>query len=493
MWEYVEMVEDCIFDTVIKNGTVVDGSGGSRFKSDVGIKNNRIKAIGDLSRARSGLKINAANRIVAPGFIDVHTHDDRVLLAKPTMDMKISQGVTSVVVGNCGISLAPLVADNPPPPLDLIAEAGACRYSTFDQFLQEVEGAPAAVNAAFLVGHSTLRVGTMDSLDRAASSTEIKKMRSLLEEGLTAGAIGFSTGLFYKPAIMAPTEEVIEIASALTAHRARYVTHMRNESDHVIRSLDETFRIGSESRSPVIVSHHKVQGKNNFGRSVETLNHIDGHLHGHHHGIAFDVYPYVASSTVLKEDSIRLSERVLITWSKARPDLAGRELSDIAEELGCDIFSAAAQLQPAGAVYFAMAEEDVQRILSHPNAMIGSDGLPHDEHPHPRLWGTFPRVLGHYCRDLKLFSLEEAVRRMTGYSAETFGLIDRGVVKTGAFADITIFNEDTVLDRATFDKPMTPASGIDTVMVNGSIVWEHGCATGHRPGHVLRHGGARPN
>lgn len=487
------MVEDGFFDTVIQNGTIVDGSGDSRFQSDIGIKNNRIQAMGDLSMSKSGRKINAANRIVAPGFIDVHTHDDRVLLAKPTMDMKISQGVTSVIVGNCGISLAPLVADNPPPPLDLIAEAGACRYSTFDQFLQEVEGAPAAVNAAFLVGHSTLRVGTMDSLDRAASLTEIKKMRSLLEEGLTAGAIGFSTGLFYKPAMMAPTEEVIEIASALKAHKARYVTHMRNESDHVIQSLDETFRIGSEARSPVIVSHHKVQGKNNFGRSVETLNHIDDHLHGHHHGIAFDVYPYVASSTVLKEDSIRLSERVLITWSKSRPDLAGRELSDIADELGCDIFSAAAQLQPAGAVYFAMAEEDVQRILSHPNAMIGSDGLPHDEHPHPRLWGTFPRVLGHYCRDLKLFSLEEAIRRMTGYSAETFGLIDRGVLKEGAFADITIFDEDTVLDRATFDKPMTPAAGIDTVMVNGSVVWEHGCATGNRPGHVLRHGGNRPN
>ena len=389
------MVEDGFFDTVIQNGIIVDGSGESRFQSDIGIKNNRIQAMGDLSMSKSGRQINAANRIVAPGFIDVHTHDDRVLLAKPTMDMKISQGVTSVIVGNCGISLAPLVADNPPPPLDLIAEAGACRYSTFDQFLQEVEGAPAAVNAAFLVGHSTLRVGTMDSLDRAASLTEIKKMRSLLEEGLTAGAIGFSTGLFYKPAMMAPTEEVIEIASALKAHKARYVTHMRNESDHVIQSLDETFRIGSEARSPVIVSHHKVQGKNNFGRSVETLNHIDDHLHGHHHGIAFDVYPYVASSTVLKEDSIRLSERVLITWSKSRPDLAGRELSDIADELGCDIFSAAAQLQPAGAVYFAMAEEDVQRILSHPNAMIGSDGLPHDEHPHPRLWGTFHRVLGH--------------------------------------------------------------------------------------------------
>ena len=168
------------FDTIIHGGTIVDGSGNDRFKCDVGIKNNRIQAVSDLSRAQSGHKINAANKIVAPGFIDVHTHDDRVILANPTMDMKISQGVTSVVVGNCGISLAPLVADNPPPPLDLIAEAGACRYSTFEEFLMEVEGAPPAVNAAFLVGHSTLRVATMDSLDRAASAAEIKKMRSLL-------------------------------------------------------------------------------------------------------------------------------------------------------------------------------------------------------------------------------------------------------------------------------------------------------------------------
>ena len=479
------------FDTIIKGGSVIDGSGKIRFKSDVGIKNDKIAAIGDLKNTTTGRTIDASNRVVAPGFIDVHTHDDRVILTKPTMDMKISQGVTSVVVGNCGISLAPLIANNPPPPLDLIAEEGACRYSTFEEFLLDVEGSPPAVNSAFLVGHSTLRVATMDSLDRAASSGEIKKMRSLLEESLSAGAIGFSTGLFYKPAIMAPTEEVIEIARALHAYKARYVTHMRNESDHVIRSLDETFRIGAESLSPVIVSHHKVQGKNNFGRSTETLAHIDNHLDGHHHGIAFDVYPYVASSTVLKEDSIKLSERVLITWSKARPDLAGRELTDIADELNCDIFKAADQLQPAGAVYFAMAEEDVQRILSHPNAMIGSDGLPHDEHPHPRLWGTFPRVLGHYCRDLKLFSLEEAVRRMTGYSAETFGLIDRGIIRPGAFADITIFNEDTVLDRATFDKPTTPAAGIETVFVNGRVVWEHGAATGNRPGHVLRHGGKR--
>jgi N-acyl-D-amino-acid deacylase len=477
-------------DIVIRNGLVVDGTGADRVRADVAIKDDRIVAVGALNRVSAGREIDASRRIVAPGFIDVHTHDDRALLANPSMDMKVSQGVTSVVVGNCGISLAPLIAEAPPPPLDLIGAEGAYRYDTFDAFLREVEAAPATVNAAFLVGHSTLRVATMDSLDRAATAREITAMRGKLEEGLSAGAIGLSTGLFYKPAAMAPTEEVIAIAQALKAHGARYVTHMRDESDHVIRSLDETFRIGRESRSPVVVSHHKVQGKHNVGRSRETLAHFDKHIGGHdHHGIAFDVYPYMASSTVLKADSIKVSKKVLVTWSKTRPELAGRELSDIAEELGCDIYEAAERLQPAGAVYFAMDEEDVQRILSHPNAMFGSDGLPHDEHPHPRLWGTFPRILGHYCRELKLFSLEEAVRRMTGYSAETFGLVDRGVIRPGAFADITIFDEDKILDGATFDAPKTPAIGIDMVLVNGRPVWQSGAETGARPGRALRHGG----
>ena len=476
------------FDVIIRGGPVIDGSGSDRFPADIGIVDDKIKAIGPLMEADGGRVIDATNKIVAPGFIDVHTHDDRILLAKPSMDMKVSQGVTSVVVGNCGISLAPLVAEDPPPPLDLIAEPGECRFATFSEFLGAFDDGPAAVNAAFLVGHSTLRVGVMDSLDRAASSREINKMRTLLDEGLSSGAIGFSTGLFYKPAFMAPTEEVIEIASALKSHNARYVTHMRDEGDHVIRSLEETFQIGREATSPVIVSHHKVHGRSNFGRSKETLACFDKHLSGHHHGIAFDVYPYIASSTVLKNDSIQVAERVLITWSKARPELAGRELSDIAEELNCDIYEAAAQLQPAGAIYFAMSEEDVQRILKHPHAMIGSDGLPHDEHPHPRLWGTFPRVLGHYCRDLKLFPLEEAVRRMTGFSAETFGLKNRGELREDFFADVTIFDEDNVLDAADFECPTRPAKGIEYVLVNGRAVWENGTATGNRPGRALRHG-----
>ena len=482
------MAENTSCDVLIQGGEVIDGTGRDRFRADVAVSDDRIVAVGALSGIAAGRVIDASNRVVAPGFIDVHTHDDRALLSNPLMEMKVSQGVTSVVVGNCGISLAPLQSDHLPPPLDLLGDADDYRYPSFDSFLRAVEADPPAVNGVFLVGHSTLRVGTMDSLDRAADATEIMAMRTMLEEGLEAGAAGFSTGLFYRPAIMAPTEEVVAIAAALEAHGARYVTHMRDEGDHVIRSLDETFRIGREARSPVIVSHHKVHGRDQFGRSRETLAHFDAHMAGHNHGIAFDVYPYVASSTVLKEDSIAVAERVLITWSKAHPEFAGRELSDIADEFGCDIHEAAARLQPAGAVYFAMAEEDVQRILSHPRAMIGSDGLPHDEHPHPRLWGTFPRVLGHYCRELKLFPLEEAVRRMTGYSAQTFGLVDRGTIRVGALADITVFDADTVLDRATFDDPAVAAAGIDFVMVNGRVVREAGAQTGVRSGRVLRHG-----
>lgn len=474
------------YDMVLKGGTVVDGTGAPRRRADVGLRDDRIAAVGDLSAAEADRTVDASNRIVAPGFIDVHTHDDRALLSNPDFDMKVSQGVTTVVVGNCGVSLAPLVCENPPPPLDLIGDGHWYKFATVDAFLGEVEKAPAAVNAAFLVGHSTLRVASMDRLDRAASTDEIKRMRGLLEEGLGAGAIGFSTGLFYAPAAKAPTAEVIEISKTLKAFGARYVTHMRNEGDQVLDSLEETFTIGREADVPVIVSHHKVHGKQNFGRTRETLACFEKHMH--HQDIGLDVYPYMASSTVLKADSIAYAEKVLITWSKARPDLAGRELSQIAAELGCDIYEAAARLQPAGAIYFSMNEEDVQRILKFPHAMIGSDGLPHDEHPHPRLWGTFPRVLGHYCRDLGLFPLEEAVRRMTGLSAQKFGLKGRGRIAEGCYADICVFDEKTVLDTASFEKPMTPAAGIDHVFVNGREVWRAGGHTGNRPGRALRRG-----
>jgi N-acyl-D-amino-acid deacylase len=235
---------------------------------------------------------------------------------------------------------------------------------------------------------------------------------------------------------------------------------------------------------PVVISHHKTIGRENFGRTAETLPVIAAAMQRQEVGL--DAYPYIASSTVLSAAQAERSLKVLVTWSRSAPEQAGRELSAIAADWGVSQKEAADRLQPAGAVYWTMDEADVQRVLRFAHTMIGSDGLPHDSHPHPRLWGAFPRVLGHYSRELGLFGLEEAVRRMTGLSAARFGLIGRGVLAAGAYADITVFDPDTVADRATFEAPMTPAAGIEHVFVNGRPVWTGGKPTGERPGRALR-------
>jgi len=235
---------------------------------------------------------------------------------------------------------------------------------------------------------------------------------------------------------------------------------------------------------PVVISHHKTIGRENFGRTAATLPVIAAAIACQEVGL--DAYPYVASSTVLSAAQAERALKVLVTWSKSAPEQAGRELSAIAADWGVSDKEAVARLQPAGAVYWTMDEGDVQRVLRFEHTMIGSDGLPHDSHPHPRLWGAFPRVLGHYCRDLGLFSLEEAVRRMTGLSAARFGLSSRGVLAIGAYADITVFDSTTVADRATFEAPTTPAAGIEHVFVNGRRVWTEGKPTGERPGRALR-------
>jgi N-acyl-D-amino-acid deacylase len=415
----------------------------------------------------------------------VHTHDDRALFATPEMAAKASQGVTTVVTGNCGISLAPLSIDHaPPPPLDLIGDAADYRYGRFADYLMALDRSPAAINAACLVGHSTLRVGTMTALDRPAEAAEIGRMRELLQEALDAGAIGMSSGLAYAPAEHAPPSEIEALAAMLHPAGALYTTHMRNEGDRVLDSLEESFAVGRAAGVPVVISHHKTIGRQNFGRTAQTLPVIAAALTGQEIGL--DAYPYIASSTVLTAGQAERATKVLVTWSKSAPEQAGRELSAIAADWGVGPKAAVDRLQPAGAIYWMMDEADVQRVLGFPHTMIGSDGLPHDFHPHPRLWGTFPRVLGHYCRDLGLFELEEAVRKMTGLPAARFGLSGRGQVAAGTYADITVFDPVTVIDRATFEKPITPAAGIEHVFVNGRPVWAEGKPTGDRPGRALR-------
>jgi N-acyl-D-amino-acid deacylase len=470
---------------ILRGGEVIDGSGRTRFRADVMIKGDRIAEIGTVARTAGAHEIDVTGRIVAPGFIDVHTHDDRALFATPEMAAKASQGVTTVVTGNCGISLAPLSIDHaPPPPLDLIGDAADYRYGRFADYLDALDRTPAAINAACLAGHSTLRVGAMSALDRPANGAEIGRMGELLQEALDAGAVGMSTGLAYAPAEHAPPAEIEALAALLRPAGALYTTHMRNEGDRVIDSLEESFAVGRAAGVPVVISHHKTIGRQNFGRTAQTLPVIAAALAGQEIGL--DAYPYIASSTVLTASQAERATKVLVTWSKSAPEQAGRELSAIAADWGVGPKAAVDRLQPAGAIYWMMDEADVQRVLGFPHTMIGSDGLPHDFHPHPRLWGTFPRVLGHYCRDLGLFELEEAVRKTTGLPAARFGLSGRGKLAAGAYADITVFDPATVIDRATFEKPIAPAAGIEHVFVNGRPVWAEGKPTGDRPGRALR-------
>ncbi|MDE0308774.1 MAG: D-aminoacylase [Acidiferrobacterales bacterium] len=470
-------------DLKISGGRVIDGTGGESRIADVVVDKGRITGVGEFPDTAAIRLLDAQGKCVAPGFIDAHTHDDRVLLSSPDMSCKISQGVTTVVTGNCGVSLAPLANVDPPPPLNLLGDRQWYRFGTTAAYVSELRNEPAAVNSMMLVGHSTLRVSTMDRLDRPATAKEIVQMERLVDAAMQEGASGFSTGLEYPPSIQASEKEVIALAKRASMAGGIYTTHMRNESDDVHLSIGETVRVAREADISTVISHHKTCGKNNFGRTCETLPQIEAAKKSVQ--LNFDVYPYVASSTSLLPQYLSKADRVLITWSDPHPECSGMELEKICENWNVSTAEAVDLLSPAGAIYFQMDEEDLQRVLKFPGAMIGSDGLPSDRFPHPRLWGTFPRVLGHYSRDLGLFSLEEAVARMTGNTSDTFGIADRGFISKGMCADIVVFDPETVIDRASFEDPLQPAAGIEWVFVNGELVYEDCQWTGSRPGMLL--------
>lgn len=473
-------------DLIIRGGTVIDGTKAPRFDADVAIDGGRIVAIGDTAGLQARATMAAEGCIVAPGFIDAHTHDDQALLSRADMSFKVSQGVTTVVGGNCGISAAPLREGmDLPMPLSLLEAPATGRFTTFAAYLEALRAQPSSVNVAAMVGHTTLRAVTMAALDRPANATEIAAMRELVEEAMQAGAIGMSTGTFYPPATAASTEEIIEVGRPLTARKALYVTHMRDEGDRVMESLDETFRIGRALEIPVVVSHHKLQNTQNFGRSAQTLPFIREAMK--HQCIGLDCYPYTAGSTMIRTDRGMLDGRVLIASSEPHPECAGRDLDDIARQWGVAKDEAARRLQPGSAIYFMMDEDDVQRIMAFEETMIGSDGIPVGDKPHPRLWGTFARVLGHYSRDVGLFPLETAVWKMTGLTARNFGLAGRGTLKVGHHADVVVFDATRIRDAANYETPTLPAQGIVSVIVNGAVTWQGGVHTGARHGQVLTH------
>ena len=471
-------------DLLLKNGVVIDGTGNPRYRADVAIHNGKISAVGPNLDVQAATVVDVAGATISPGFIDVHTHDDRLVLADPSMQPKVSQGATTVITGNCGISLAPLGRTIPVPPLNLVADDSAQRFGSFREYFDALEKTPSAMNVASLAGHTTMRAVTMQELDRPANASEIAQMQKLVQEALDAGVVGVSTGLYYAPAQAATADEIQAVFEPLRGTTAVIASHIRNEAEQVLEAMTEAMSIANALGVRQVISHHKVNGRANHGRSVETLALIDeASTRG---DVCMDCYPYVASSTVLRQDAVEQAARTLIAWSTAKPETAGRYVDELLKEQNLDLTEYLASLQPAGAIYFSMDEADVERIMAHPETMIGSDGLPHDTFPHPRLWGAFPRVLGHYTRDRKIFSLETAIHKMTGMPASKFGLKDRGVIAPGFAADLVVFDPEQVRDCATFTDPKRPAAGIQRVYVNGVASWRNGASTGARAGQVLR-------
>jgi N-acyl-D-aspartate/D-glutamate deacylase len=487
VYTLTDQMAEC--DTLIRSANIMDGNGGPPALLDVAICEGWICDIGPSLPHTASRVIEAGGLALAPGFIDVHTHDDTVVIRRPEMLPKLSQGVTTVITGNCGISAAPVrLRRDVPDPMNLLGSADDFRYPTFADYVAAIcTGAP-AVNVAALVGHTALRNNIMDRLDRIATPAEIDAMRAQLRESLDNGALGLSSGLEYASARAASTEEVVALAGPLAAAGALYVTHMRSEAEAILDAMGEAFAIGRRCGVPVVISHLKCAGIANWGRSCEVLRALEEAREAQSAGC--DCYPYAAGSSTLDLRQVDPRVAITITWSTAHPEQAGKTLGSIADAWGISQAEAAQRLQPAGAIYHNIAEEDMKRILAHPATMIGSDGLPDDPRPHPRLWGTFPRVLGRYSREEKLFSMSDAIHRMTAMPARRFGLTQRGMVREGYYADLVLFDPERIIDRATFADPIRPAEGIEGVWVNGVLSYTANGSTGDRAGQFLARGEA---
>jgi N-acyl-D-amino-acid deacylase len=531
-----------MFDLTIKNGLVVDGTGNPWFRADIGIKNGRINKIGDLHSIESKEVLDAKGLIVAPGFIDMHTHSDFSLLINPRAESKVRQGVTTDVVGNCGSSAAPLndfLKEEIRKTSPVLEEAKLkLDWSTMDEYLKRLDKNGVALNIVPLVGNGNIRALVMGYDARPPTKDELEEMRKVLGKALEEGAFGLSSGLIYPPSCYADTKELIELCKIVAQHGGIYTSHIRNEEDGLIDSVKEAIEIGEKSRVPVEISHHKAGGKSNWGKVKQTLKIID---EARNRGIdvTCDVYPYLAGSTGLdallppyiweggieklierlKNPKIRQRLRkemkegikgwssllkddgwnsIMIAYCKGHRDFEGKTITEIVKLEGIDPFDFVFDLlikekASVSIVIFMMCEKDLRTVLQHPVSMIGSDSSAHAPYgvlgkgkPHPRTYGTFARILGEYVRKKRVLTLEDAIRKMTSLPAQKLKLRDRGLLREGAWADITAFDPKKVADRATYSEPLKYAVGIKYVIVNGKLVVDQGKHTGALPGQALR-------
>jgi dihydroorotase/N-acyl-D-amino-acid deacylase len=525
------------FDVVVRGGTVFDGSGRPPIRADVGIVGDRIAAIGSLEVASAVVAIDATGLSVAPGFIDSHTHSDMACFLGAEHDdvimAAVRQGVTTEVCGNCGFSPFPCP---PGRAVELERHLGTL-FATPAIEWTDLAGYSAALhqrgltgNLAPLVGHGSLRAAVLGFDDRPADHNELLAMTRLLDEALEQGALGLSTGLVYMPGAAAGTEELVALARSVGRHHRVYTSHIRGETDMVAESVAEAIRLGRQAAVPVHISHHKVCGRQNWGRTEETLELVNASRHAGL-DVSLDVYPYTAASTLLyamlpnwaqaggiesmvgrlgdgqARERIRREfedgppewqnipraagwERIVISNCPGRTEIEGRTVAELATDAGTTapeyVFDLLVEQRgQVMMIVHMMDEADVRRVLAYEGTVVGSDGIPLPGKPHPRWAGTFARVLGRYSRELGLLDLATAIHKMTSMTAERFGLADRGTLAPGAYADLVAFNDATVIDSATFESPLMAPIGIRHVFVNGGQVVREGDMTGARPGRVL--------
>lgn len=478
--------------TRFRNVTVVDGTGSPGFVADVEIEGDRIVAVGAASDG-DAVEIDGTGLALAPGFIDVHTHDDIAVIADPDHGCKTLQGVTSVVVGNCGMSAAP-TSDDP---------LGFSRHPRIADYLERVEEAGPAVNVGTLVGHGTVRAAVMGlRTDREPDDREREAMIGHVAAAMEDGALGMSSGLAYEPGRYAAHDELVDLAEVVAAAGGVYTTHMRNESQDLIESIDESIAVSEATGVPLQISHLKASGRANWGAAVAALERID-EARGSGVDVMADQYPYTRGSTLLEQivnagaldgpSSFAHVEPkdLLVAAAPGNPQWEGKDIQEIADLEGTTGREMADRIVDAEGrncfvIIDSMDEADVRSVIVHPAVMTGSDGVPGGSRPHPRLHHTYPRVLGHYSRDEGLLELADAVHRMTAMPAERFGFAERGVIRSGAFADLVLFDPATIIDTGTYTDPTSVPAGIHGVWVNGARVVADGAVTGARPGRVVR-------